>query len=135
MNGRFIYPISGVDYRQLSAYNFTEWFVKNNYWSLVNLLKILYYLRCCLWPNFYCWIFTSGWTFQSRTSTEIYSFVAEWERHCLKGCILLVPTSEQERLLIEIEASKRMILVTKLFKVLNDFFFVGRDFINIFNCT
>ena len=27
------------DYRQLSGYNCTEWFVKNNYWSPVNLLK------------------------------------------------------------------------------------------------
>ena len=40
------------------------------------------------------------------------------------GYDLLVPTSEQERPLIEIGASTRMILVTKLFKVLNYIFLV-----------
>ena len=40
------------------------------------------------------------------------------------GYDLLVPTSEQERPLIEIGASTRMISVTKLFKVLNYIFLV-----------
>ena len=41
------------------------------------------------------------------------------------GYDLLVPTSEQERPLIEIGASTRMILVTKLFKDLIILFFKG----------
>ena len=84
--------------------------------------------------------FTSGRTYKNKTSTEIYSFVTEWERHFQKGCIPLilclrvVTTSEKERPLIEVRAGTRMILVTKLFKDLN-YIFLKRAKDKLENCS